>query len=226
MTERRYREDEVREIFKLATSSRKVAEPRASPTVDGLTLADIQSIGLEVGVEPDAVARAAATISARPARTMRKSMGMPVEVGRIVHLPRALTDHEWDQLVAELRATFKARGKVSGQGSLREWSNGNLHAYVEPTDTGYRLRLGTLKGNAAEINALGATLTAGGALFFGALAFNGLLPELLAPGMIAGGGIAALISNFVRLPRWAQQRERQMEHIAARVQAIVKVDPA
>ena len=56
MTERRYRDDEVRKIFKLATTQ-KAAEPRSLPAADGLTLSDIQSIGSEVGLDPDAVAR-------------------------------------------------------------------------------------------------------------------------------------------------------------------------
>lgn len=141
---RKYREDEVREIFQLATSQ-SAPDTRVPATNAGLTLPEIQNIGLEVGLAPEQVARAAAALDARGAASGRKSFGMPIEVGHTVPLPRPLTDLEWAQLVTALRTTFKAKGKIDVQGNIREWSNGNLHAVVEPVESGYRLRLGTLK---------------------------------------------------------------------------------
>jgi hypothetical protein len=220
MTERRYGDGEVRKILELATRPEAVG-PHPESGADGLTLSDIQSIALEVGIAPEAVSRAATTldVSATPAR---KSWGMPIEVARTVPLRRALTDHEWDQLVAELRATFRARGRVMVQGGLREWANGNLHACVEPTDDGYRLRLDTIKGNAAGMNALGATGIAAGALVIGAgVLTGGAVEAVFGPMLLATSGVGALLANLLRLPRWAQQRERQMEHIEARISTIV-----
>jgi hypothetical protein len=229
MTDRRYRDEEVRKIFELATTQ-KVSNPAASSTASGLTLAEMQSIAREVGLEPDAVARAAASFDALPAQPLRTSLGMPVEVGRIVPLPRALTDHEWEQLVAELRATFRAKGKITTHGTLREWSNGNLHAWVEPIEGGYRLRMGTLKGDARARNALGAGGMVASVAWFASLAFWGVPASFadvalyLGPILLGGGGISALISNRVRLPRWAQQRNEQMAHIATRIRSIMGSD--
>lgn len=220
MSERRYRDNEVRRILELATRP-EAARPRPATTADGLTLADIQSIAVEVGVEPDAIARAAATLDASRTTGRRTSWGMPIEVGRTIPLPRALTDHEWDRLVAELRATFRARGKVTMQGGLREWSNGNLHASVEPAENGYRLRLGTLKGDAAGVNALGATGMAAGAVVLGVAAFSGgTLDAIFGPAILAVSGASAIAANLIRLPRWANQRQRQMEHIVTKVRAM------
>src|SRR5262245_56422923 len=99
MADRRYREEEVREIFGLATRG---AEPRSVAKPDGLTLSEMQGIGREVGLDPVAVANAAAVFEAKALRARRrKSFGMPIEAGRIVPLPRAPTDSEWEQLVAE-----------------------------------------------------------------------------------------------------------------------------
>jgi len=36
---------------------------------------------------------------------------------------------------------FCAKGKLTSEGGLREWSHGTLQALIEPTRTGYRLRL-------------------------------------------------------------------------------------
>ena len=219
MSERRYREEELRRILELATRP-ETAGPRPGTHPDGLTLSEIQSIGLEVGVTPDAVARAAAALDAPVASTPRTSLGMPVEVGRTIPLPRALTDPEWDRLVAELRATFRARGRVVVQGGLREWWNGNLHACVEPTGRGYRLRLGTFKSDGAGTNVVGGLVLAGGAAIMGATALAGA-PETSGALVLALCGAGAILTNLVRLPRWARQRERQMTHIEAQVRSIL-----
>lgn len=219
MSDRRYGDGEVRKILELATRPEAARPARPGPE-GGLTLPEIQSIALEVGVQPDAVARAAAALDAAGAKP-RTSLGMPIEVGRTTSLPRGLTDAEWDRLVAELRATFRARGQVAVQGSLREWSNGNLHASIEPTDTGYRLRLGTFKSSAAGLNVLGATGVGAGAVVFAASALAGGAPDLAGPLVLALSGAAAFLANLVHLPRWAGERRRQMAAIEAKVLRMV-----
>lgn len=225
MSERRYQDDEVKEIFRLATS-RETADPRAVAAPDGLTLDEIQSIGGEVGLEPTAIASAATALDTRAMPTTpSRSLGMPVGVSRIVPLPRAATDDEWAMLVAELRETFGARGKVIAEGSLREWSNGMLHACIEPTESGYRLRIGTMKSGAAQLNTLGAiglglgTLACGGILMIG-----GPLPSMIGPAWMGAAGAGALLLNVLRLPPWAQKREQQMDHITTRIASIMRTN--
>jgi hypothetical protein len=220
LSERRYTDVEVRRIMELATSQ-ALARPRNRPA-DGLTLSDVQSIGSEVGVDPTAIARAAATLDAGPSKPPRRSLGMPIEVERVIPLPRAPTDREWDQLVAELRATFRARGQVTVQGGLREWRNGNLHASVEPGPAGYRLRLGTVKGDARGVNALGATGLVAGATVFASMLLSGdVAGAMVVPAIFGTAGISAFLANMLRLPRWADQRAQQMEHVADRADAII-----
>jgi hypothetical protein len=226
MTNRRYSDDEVRKIFGLA-STQKTPGPSVSPTATGLTLAEMQSIGLEVGLKPDDVARAAASIDVAPQLPLRTAMGAPIEVARTVPLSRAMTDEEWERLVAELRTTFRAKGKITTHGSLREWSNGNLHASVEPAEYGYRLRMGTIKGNAVSYNALGGVGMAASAVWFAALAFWGLPASVsdaalyLGPMLLGAGSAGTLIANRLRLPSWARERNEQMAHIAARIPVIM-----
>jgi len=198
MTHRRYRDSEVREIFELASQRDGDAMPVQS-SADGLTLDDLQDIGREVSLEPTAVAEAATALEIRTSMSPRKrSLGMPIEVGRTVALPWPLTDPEWERLVAELRATFGAPGSILSQGKLREWVNGNLHACIEPAEHGYRLRLGTLKGDAATLNALGAAGIVTGATAFGALLMSGGLPEaVFVPWMIRASGVAAVLANVL-----------------------------
>src|SRR5687768_3064339 len=170
--ERRYQEDEVAEIFE-AASAPALSRGDAAPN-QGLTLAELQAIGREVGIAPERIAEAASSLArSQPALPRRTELGMPVSAGHVVELPRALTDREWALVVGDLRETFRARGKDSSQGETRQWSNGNLHAFVEPTRTGYRLRLGTVKGDAMALNRMGGFGIAMGALV-------GLTPVLTA----------------------------------------------
>jgi hypothetical protein len=218
--ERRYREDEVAEIFEAASApvpSRRDASPS-----EGLTLAELQAIGREVGIAPDRIADAAHALHQSPARIPRRTdFGMPISVGRTVELPRALTDREWGLLVADLRQTFNARGNESTHGATRQWTNGNLHAYVEPTPTGYRLRLGTLKGDGVALNRLGAGGIGMGLLVAMAPLLAGAGTDLAGALWMGGMGAGAFAYNALRLPRWARERDEQMDYITERVRALV-----
>jgi hypothetical protein len=225
VTERRYRQEEVRRIFELATTSATQSPLRPA---DGLTLDEIQEIAGEIGVEPAAVARAAAAVDSEAATRVRRLAGQPIGVARVIPLPRAPTDREWEQLVGELRTAFRARGRVVSQGGLREWSNGNLHACVEATDAGYQLRLGTVKGDATGLNAIGVTALLAGIATFGSLLMSGEPGQaMFVSSLFGAAGAGTLIANAVRLPRWARQRQDQMAHIAQRAAQIVSdTEPA
>ncbi len=219
MNDRKYREDEVRKIFKLATTERVAKTP--APPSEGLTLAEIQSIGREVGVDGAVIARAAASLDAAALEHRRSLLGAPVEVGRVVPLDRAMTDHEWEQTVALLRSTFRARGDLTGHGTLREWRNGNLFASHEPAGDGYRLRIGTKKGDVAGFAALGGMGVLTSAVILAEHIFVGS-PTSLLPSITFGAfGVSALAANLLRLPPWARRREQQMAHIAATIKAIM-----
>lgn len=217
MPTRRYGDDEVREIFSLATTgdSRDPALPAES---EGLTLDELQRIGQEAGIEPSRVALAAERLDARGTlEPVRRSLGIPVGVTRLVDLPRAPTDREWVQLVSEFRSTFGTHGSTTSSGGLREWSQGNLHVSVEPTEHGEQLRLTTLKDDAMALNGLGTVLAGMATLMSIVVAASGKPDKaLLILGMFGGMSLAAFATNLIRMPRWARTRQRQMEAVAER----------
>jgi hypothetical protein len=216
MSERRFNEDEVAEIFR-AASELENASPKALARVDGLTLAELQQIGEEAGLRPDLVARAAAAhVTAGSASTSRV-LGLPIGVSHTVDLDHVMTDEEWALLVSELRETFDAKGVLKHDGAFRQWSNGNLHVLVEPTPTASRVRLRTRNG-------LSQTLMTGGAITLVGAVISTLLDGVGADpnamrGAIAlyavGGGMG--LWGVLRLPPWAQRRRRQMEAIAKKL---------
>jgi hypothetical protein len=215
MSTRRYEDDEIREIFSLATTGDTRDRPLTAES-SGLTLDELQHIGQEAGIAPARVAQAAASLDARgrPA-PVRRSFGLPIGLSRVVDLPRAPTDREWEQLISEFRTTFEAQGHATSSGGLREWSQGNLHISVEPTEHGEQLRLSTLKGDAMPLNGLGLVM-GGMSMLMGAVVAAAGKPgkALVVIGMFGGLALAAFGVNLFRLPRWARERERQMEAIA------------
>jgi hypothetical protein len=214
---RRYNDKEIAAIFR-AASEEPLAPPQDVSPDEGLTLTDLQAIGREVGIAPDAVARAAQALDSRVRVPVPTFFGLPLRVSRTVNLNRRLTDDEWERLVVQLREVFNARGRTRSDGALRQWTNGNLQVLLEPTDSGHRLRFGTVHGAArAAIGAGFATLGIATVMTITS-AIGGYLADAL-PGiaMLGIAGSAFIASGALRLPRWARLRRRQMEALAAQV---------
>lgn len=214
----RYDEEEARRIFELASEESAGGAGTASGA-GGMTLAELQAIGREVGLPEDAVARAAATVRGGGAVAPRRSIvGIPVSVGRTAPLPGPLSDRAWELLVVEMRDLFQARGKTESHGRLRQWTNGNLQVLLEPSAEGYQLRMRTTSQRVQ------ARLT-GGAVF-GAVGSLLLFMQFLAPATDPGDMVVALVMlvagvvlnlfNAVDSRRWADTREEQFARLALR----------
>lgn len=217
MPERRYSEDEVAAIFERATEAQQAVR-RQLPAGEGMSLADLQAIGREVGIPPELVDQAARSMDQQGKPATRTFLGLPIGVGRTVELGRKLTDEEWDRLVVDLRETFDARGTVRSDGSLRQWTNGNLQALLEPSATGHRLRLKTVMGQARGLMTAGvAMVAASGATVIASISSGHVAAALAQTGSVLAIGAGLFAIGAVRLPLWARERRRQMEGVAARL---------
>ena len=217
MTERRYSDREIAAIFRAAAEGPPQL-PRDVPREEGLTLSELQAIGREVGIAPDAVAHAAHALDVRVGAQSRTFLGLPIGVARTVNLNRRLSDAEWEQLVVQLREVFKARGVTRSDGSLRQWTNGNLQVLLEPTENGHRLRFGTLHGGATTMIRAGlVTLGIAGVVVITSSISGHLGNAVAGVTFLAAAGLGMIASGALRLPRWARLRGRQMEALAARV---------
>ena len=217
MTDRRYNDKEIAAIFRAATEG-PLSPQRQVPPEEGLTLADLQAIGREVGISPAAVAQAAQALDIRRETAARTFFGLPMGVARTVNLNRRLTDPEWERLVVQLREVFNARGTTRSDGSLRQWTNGNLQVLLEPTEAGHRLRFRTLHGAARASMGAGLAVFGVTATVAVATAISGHLgdaiPEIV---LLLAAGMAMIVNGALRLPGWARLRGRQMDALAAQI---------
>jgi hypothetical protein len=225
MTERRFSDAEVAQIFERATMGHALQATRAA---EGMTLAELQSIGREVGIPAEQIARAALSVSASEAKPTQRFLGMTTGVGYTVHLARKLTDEEWERFIVEVRETFNARGTMTSQGSLKQWSNGNLQVLLEPTEAGHRVRFKTVKGTAPGTFSGGLVLSAVGVIGEVTAVLTGVAHDvgLVASfGVLGAIGIGTAVATALRLPRWARARKAQMEELGARVSAMALKPP-
>lgn len=220
MVPRRYDDDEMRVIFaQAADASTTETDSTALVREDGRTLEELVAIGREAGLEPSAIMSAARALD-QPVVPERRFLGQRIGVGRTVFLERTLSREEWEQLVVLLRETFDARGVVVEQGGLRQWSNGNLQVWVEPTATGDRVRMRTRNANAQATLTIGIVLGGTAALLTGIAAATGEIIEprafvMIAP--LAVLSIATVSAGLARLRSWTAQRMAQMDAVASQL---------
>lgn len=218
MTDRHYTDDEVRRILALAADAEQAAGADAERP---WTLAEIERIGAEAGLAPQSVAAAALALERQPAAPPDggRYLGLPVSVSRAVPLARGLTDDDWEHLVAQLRDTFAAEGRIRVSGARREWRVGNLRVTHEPTGSGAVLQMRTRKGDARAVLGIGAGLLLLAAMVAVAVTAG---PEsasvdarrLAVAWMLGAIGTTLLLVGALRLPAWARQRARQFEALA------------
>jgi hypothetical protein len=217
MAERQFSEEEVAAIFKQASEAENLS---AISGGKGMTLAALQEIGKEAGMSPEAIARAARSLDRTTAAKPQTLLGLPIAVGQTVEFDRPFTEADWERLVADLRVTFSARGVLRQDGQFRQWTNGNLQVLVEPTPTGFRLRLKTFNANARGLVTMGlgaiamagvTTLAAG---ISGTIGSHGMLGDVA---FLTAGGATLAAMGALRLPDWARRRKAQMEEIVARI---------
>jgi hypothetical protein len=109
---------------------------------------------------------------------------------------------------------------VRYDGPFRQWTNGNLQALLEPTRTGHRLRLQTMKGDSRALMAGGGVFAGGAAATLIAVAATGALGN---PGAVSGiafmglMGLGMFAAGAVRVSGWARRRRDQIEAIIARL---------
>lgn len=220
MTDRRYTDEEMAEIFRRATEATPQSTPQSAGAT-GMSLAELQEIGTEAGIPAEQIALAAQSLDQPVAvgPVTRRMIGLPIAVADDADLGRQLSDEEWDQLVVMARDLFSARGRLLQDGSFRQWTNGNLQLLLEPSTTGHRLRLRTMNGFARNL-IIGGTGAIGMAIVVAAVPLLAGNQEMIAnlDGMAILGlaGVAMIGRGVFGLRGWAMRRQAQFRQLIER----------
>ncbi len=235
-TPRRFTDDEVALILERAANTpaedRIDADPAVAPApTSGLSLTELQAIAREAGIDPHAVARAADAVVRGDLvpTSVQTATGAPIALARTVRFGRDIDDRTWARMVVLLQETFAARGRLRSDGALREWSNGNLRAVLEPTPQGHQLRISTRKGNAAALRVFGNVAMVGsfvaGAAMLAVNALQGAPPPeglpwmaVLVPGFM---GLGARVQDVLTRRAWGRERSAQLDGLPSRLRDLL-----
>lgn len=226
---RRFSDDEVQRILEQASRAQGPGgDTELAERAPGLTLAELQAIGAEAGIDPAAIARAAqleASGAFVPA-VVQHAGGAPIAVAKVIELGQEIDDATWQRIVLLLREVFGARGRMRFEGGMREWSNGNLLATLEATPQGHRLRVSTRKGDAQAFRVLGnlGLLAAAvvGATVSIPLAQSGVdVAPWWLPLTLGLAGVGAHLRNFLVLRQWGRVRAAQMDALPERLRDLL-----
>jgi hypothetical protein len=217
--ERRYQDDEIRRIFDLAVSDDDAARPVVSVET-GLTLSELQEVGLEVGIEPERIAGAAHRLASMPnvRDSQQRSFGMPVAACRSLVIPTTESD-VWAIAVEEARQAMGVTGSMGSREGVREWTGGGIRLGMEPTLGGHQIHIMADNAVAQALNRVGITGLAVGLFLLVTLIATGISPVQLELATLAPllSGATILGANGLRLPKWIQEIERQLDYIADRI---------
>ncbi|WP_412060513.1 hypothetical protein [Rubrivirga sp. IMCC45206] len=221
-----FSEDDARRIFARAAERQHAVEARGQ----GLTLAELQAIGREAGLDPDHVAAAVAEMHLLPDAEPVLVSGVDVTPRRSRVLPVDLSDEMWEQCVSRLRRTFGSKGVPSQVGRIREWQSGpgsKLHVVAEPVAGGTRI---TIESSKAEFARRGNGPNHG---LFPALGLAALLAALfglgdfepyvwIVPVLTAAAGVAYWFGMRAYLARWTATRSGQFEALLDQFELIAR----
>ena len=122
---REFDDAEVSRILERAAEQQRVAERGALVRQRGTSLAQLQEIAAEVGIDPRFVRAAALEVDvATPDRERKEILGVPRHLEDVRVTVGTIDDTQWGRIVEELRASFGSHGVVSQFGEIREWASG------------------------------------------------------------------------------------------------------
>jgi hypothetical protein len=119
---RRYNEKEVALIIKQASELQEYAASSESST--GMSLAELEQIAKETGLDPALIRRAAADIDTRVTdRTPSRFLGAPTTLRLERTIDGEISPDEYEVLVLEIQRTIGGMGSASTLGRSLQWTS-------------------------------------------------------------------------------------------------------
>lgn len=116
--DRIYSEEEIGRVLKRAAEIQG-KQPRTSGY--GLSLAEIQELAADSGIDPELVIAAVSELKADQEALKKNIWGGPLSSTLIRSVEGQLSDDTWEEMLALLRRTYKETGETERRGTTRQW---------------------------------------------------------------------------------------------------------
>ena len=190
----------------------------------GLSLAELQQLAAEAGIDPHSVAVAAAEMGQHHADEHRNLWGGPLTLTLDRVVEGEVDEAAWEEMVAAIRRTFNNTGTVQSWGKALEWTHGTgpastqAHVTVTPRDGRTRIQV---FWNDQLLAAPFYVITGVLSLIMIPIVFGALMMVSLAGAMLYLG----LVASLFMLARWllsrvAGKEKRQIRSLMARLEQI------
>lgn len=242
MAERTYHEHEIAALLERAAERQAVAARRTQRP--GLTLAELEQVAAEAGIDPAHLRAAAAELDDPGRPLVGRRSGTSATHNYVERwVPGELTPEAWEDVVAELRHRYdSALGSSFGMsgyglstteqiGRTVEWRHVSMwgvetRVMVSPRDGQQRIRLSQrvgITGTPAEAAIYGFIPSVLGGLIAGSLA--GSLPVAFIAGLLLFLVVFGLV--FYHDRKWRGKKHRELEDLADMVaEALAQPEPA
>lgn len=213
---KRYSEEEVRLILKKAMDPALEGNP-FHPGDRGLTLAELQDIAAEVGIDPKRIQLAASEVGPAMQAPPNPFVGVPTTIQFESTLQGVtLTEGLEHEVVALIRSVLGRQGLISRDGDAFEWkardAMGGRYVSITPTHEGVRLRiLGNYRDGVMSI--LGGV---GGVTFVGTSAILSSL-ALGPAGILLGAAAVAVLPPRFAYRAWRKREDAVMAELHRKI---------
>ena len=125
---------------------KRAAELQGPTDTSGLTLAELEQIAAEVGIDPAFVKTAATELEEGRPDTGFHFWGGPLSVDLERIVEGRVSEAKWEEAVAEIRRVFETAGETGKVGRTLEWTHRNqtgerMHVTVTPMSGQTRIRI-------------------------------------------------------------------------------------
>ncbi len=213
-----------REISAILKRAAEIQGTEGASPVFGLSLAELQQLAAEAGIDPRSVATAAAELRRADANDRLNIWGGPLTMTLDRVLEGEISQEAWEAMVAATRRTFNNTGTVQSWGQTLEWTHGrgtaSTQAHVTVTARNGRTHLQVFWNDqvmAAPFYAITGALS----LILIPVVFEAL-------GMVSLQGallFLSLVASIFLLARWllsrvAGKEKRKVRDLAAQLEQI------
>jgi len=220
MDDRRFSDEEVREILARAVEARSASPSRALTRTEGISLSELQTIGEEAGIDPARIEEAARGLTKRRREGAGGFFGGPTNVEFERTVEGSIQDIPSSELRAVIRRTMGEQGEFDEKESegWLEWSS--------TTETGFRFVSLTERNGRVSISAAANLSNTAAAMFipagivgmiFSILAFIVAGKENVPALMVAGTGLLPTLYLVMRsvFARLSSRQVDRLEQVVA-----------